>query len=106
MTAAVQLGFDLESTERRCQYGVGGSGASCDLPATHAARNQAPGYECDCWGLAGPREKPGHTARLECCRRHADYYASAWAGPHLTFAQGCEHKRERTWVEVLEAVAA
>lgn len=78
-----QLGLDLNAG--LCHYGDP-RGVLCTAPATHAA--VVHWYRGDDEGIA----------RRECCRSHADYYASAWAyGPCLLSLTD----RDVAWIEVL-----
>lgn len=75
--------------EGLCQYGTpppGETNRPCNRPATHGAR----------W-RQGER-----TGGVDCCRDHADYYASAWAPIHLRCGwrdPGPHH--DTAWMEIL-----
>lgn len=71
-----QLALDVEVG--LCDYGTPKLGEirPCSKPATHAA----------CWHQAAGKAYYGEIlgeleGRIECCRNHADYYASSWAWP-------------------------
>ena len=102
----MQLTLDLPAAGPGvCQYGTPGPGARpvCDAPATHAAVCVTVPHQCplDC-PLPHSHVADGHTARLVCCRAHADYYASAWAGVWLlTYPQALRAQHTSVWIEVL-----
>lgn len=98
-----QLTLDLPAAPG-CQYGSGpGRPRVCPLPATHAAVSILEPADCDpSCGLAHDHHRDGHTARMECCRAHADYYASAWAWPRVGLYPGAWRvQRSATWIETL-----
>lgn len=81
-----QLTLDLPRAAG-CQYGLPQPGQRplCDRPATHAAVSV---------------HRSGHVARVECCRSHANYYASAWAAPHVRlYPVGM--MGDATWIDIL-----
>lgn len=82
MIEQLALGVDVGL----CDYGTPKLGETrpCSKPATHAAVGYQPEDEYH-------RE---HTARVECCRSHADYYASAWVPIYPS--QTCS-----AWIEIL-----
>lgn len=108
MTAAAQqLSLDLgDPFAHLCRYGTPEPGTPpasrpCSSPATHAAVCEMVAHVC-------PHDPPsaghtvGHLARIECCRAHADYYASAWAGGTLRiYPHSCRALHESVWIEVL-----
>lgn len=81
--------FDVAQEDARlCQYGKGDDDYPvCARPATHGAR----------WRHG---ERIGG---LDCCRTHADYYATAWVPMHLRHGWD-DHgvvRDEAAWIEVL-----
>lgn len=58
-----------------CNYGQPEFGAPrpCERPATHRARWLIPSTYLD----GTPNSRAGEGG-IECCREHANYYASAW----------------------------
>ena len=107
MTAQLQLSFTDLAQGRLCDYGTPALGEQrpCNRPATHAAVCHQRAYRCapDTCGHSGPAmERDEHVARIECCRDHANYYASAWAAGGITYyPQACRSMAESTWIETL-----
>lgn len=69
---SAQLGLFDTTAATVCRYGlpkVGQADRPCSDPATHAA-----------WWADHDK---GTSGRIECCRWHADYYASAWVSTNL-----------------------
>lgn len=93
MTIQLDLLADLDVG--LCRYGLPklGEQRPCVEPATHAACWLIPPAYLD--GTPNPRAGSG---RIECCRRHADYYASAWV-PRYPGEVGS------AWIDVLAVMA-
>lgn len=90
MTAEPTLFHAQASQHGLCRYGYPNQLGKCLRPATHRAvwRKQAAGVEQD--------------GGLECCRDHANYYATAWAPYCLKVgAPGSGHIDEAVWIDIL-----
>jgi hypothetical protein len=73
-----------------CQYGHPQNVGRCMRPATHRARARKAGGDTEV------------DVGLECCRDHADYYASAWAPLHLQVGASRGGRwDEAAWIDVL-----
>lgn len=77
--------------EGLCNYGLPKPGEQrpCNEPATHGARWSIPPTYLD--GTPNVRAGAGG---IDCCRDHANYYASAWV-PIYPYEVGS------SWIEVL-----
>lgn len=84
--------FDV-MTEGLCNYGTPDPGADrrCSKPATHRAVWHVPGEYFD----GSPNTRAG-AGGIDCCREHANYYASAWFPIYPAMRDSC-------WIEVLAA---
>lgn len=69
-----QLAFGVD--ERLCNYGTPKLGESrpCSKPATHSARWSIP----EAYTNGVPHPHGGESGAIDCCREHANYYATAW----------------------------
>lgn len=87
-TVAVADQLTLDLPREGCQYGIPQPGEvpRCTAPATHAA--------------VSVHARAKVTARVECCRDHANYYATAWAAPHVLYYP-VGMTGDATWIEVL-----
>lgn len=96
MTAvAGQLPLELLELLELCDYGQPKMGEvrPCSKRATHAAHWFIPATYRD--GTPNSRAGEGH---IDCCREHADYYASAWAyGPCRLYPA----MTDSAWIEIL-----
>jgi hypothetical protein len=75
-----------------CNYGTPKLGESrpCSRPATHRACWEIPKYHLD----GSTRNVRAGSGSIECCRDHADYYATAWT-PHYPMESGA------AWIEII-----
>lgn len=91
---AEQLTMDALLATGLCNYGLPKPGEvrPCSEPVTHAAVWEIPPTYLD--GEPNPR---AGTGRIECCRQHADYYATSWAASGILYPYSCD----RAWIDVL-----
>lgn len=84
---SAQLDLFAVLDEGLCEYGK--PERRCSRRATHGARSHIPSHFRD-----GTENTRAGDYGIDCCRSHANYYATAWFPPFPGMTDSC-------WIEVL-----